>query len=983
MQPPDKDEEFLLTYSDLKILLKTKARMIRNGALLMGLAALCYAVTKPIEYEAKATFKDKANSQSGMAEQATALLMISDTTDNNAFTILSSRKIKEDLIKAEGLQGIITKEEATFPVIPVQKIKNNILAELAWLLKMEDTILEGPAKELKTVAVNYDGEVRANVKIKTGNPEEYTVFDSKGTSLGAGKYGEPFTAENFAFVLVKTQPDTPPSGSYNLTLLPLSKTANDLCKKFDVDVAKTDSSLVTITHLCTDRLQSARNVNRLMELYQKHIHCEHEKLCESQIDYLLKRQQEMGKQLEQTLQTHADELSSDLTTTGFANSDKAMEFLASSQQQLKQKLFITNLEIQRLENALKQNGADADAFYPATMTETFTKLSSDKRLLRQQADGLDLALRTLPEVQQTFRDTFEDQLDHLDEIKGAIKESNLIIANLSDGLPPCESPILTSDTKYNVNDWNERYLAAKLDLEKSPDSLAAAESMNNCKEGYLSYLQHLNHYLNVHKKNIEERLAHQQAPSNEFQGINLSVGKELYLSFNKDLSQTESQIGQHRFILEQINDPAFEVSSLSTVLNDPVSNEIIGKISTLILALKDHDNRSTKEQERLQADLSIQKGFLATHIEQSTALLELRKEFIKGKIRQLQSINLSLIQEELSILDNQGKEHIIAALENLRQEKLLLESNLGELRIEMAAFPQKWAAEQLINQQMEINKSLMREISTLAVSKNISNNLEKFQSTPVDSAYPSTRPKYPNIILITLAGAFTGALMTFLWALGHSITHGIKASQETLESAGLHVSGKLSRTYAEPIDTHPLTDQDLNTLRHLMTFFKETHDYTTHADLLLLEGNGPDFAMPLAELLSKTADSAIVIDIDFQKASESATAGMLQYLEGKIDAPVITRKGSIDWIPSGGVSRYSTELVSTGRFSTLIDQLNAKYNWVIVRSSASPESAEAQTLMNMFTHSVISLGEETTKSLRNCFSNARTVGKKVSFVLYD
>lgn len=985
----DNDEEFLLTFSDLKTLLKRNSGRIRKGALIAALLAFCYAVAKPIEFEAKATFKDKAKSHSGISESTTALLMISDSTENNAHTVLSSRKLKEELIKAEGLQGIIAKEEASFPLLPLQKIKNNLQAELAAVLKLNDTIFDVPSPDLKTVSVKYDGEVGMGLKIRTKNEMEYAIAAGNGEILGEGKFGEPFIAENVSFTLIRANPDSPAKANYTLTLLPLARTAEDLCKKFVVEKAKSDSSLVTISHQAPSRLQAARNVNKLMELYQNHIQCEHENLCEAQIDYLLKRQQEMGKQLENTLQVHADGLSSDLTSTGFANSDKAMEFLASSQQQLKQKLFITNLEIQRLENALKQEEIDADSFYPATMADMFAKHSSEKRLLKQQADGLDLALRSLPEMQQTFRNTFSDQLDQLEEIKEAVKETNILIANLVDGTMPDSSLQLTTNTKYNVKDWNDRLLAANKAAEQSPSNPAAQEALHHCKEGFLSYLQHLNHYLNVHQKNIQERLAHQQAPANEFQGINLSVGKELYLSYNKELSQTESQIGQQRFILEQINEPSFEASSLSTVLNDPVSNEIIGRISALAVALKDHDNRSTKEQERLQADLAIQKGFLATHVDQSTALLELRKQFIKDKIRQLQNINLSLIQEEISIIDNQAKEQIAAALENLKQEKLLLESNLAELRIEMAAFPQKWAAEQLLNQQMEISKSLMKEISTIAVSKNISNNLEKFQSAPIDSAYPATRPKRPHILLITLIGAFVGALFSFLWTLGRSIHQGVGASQEGLQSAGMHVSGKLARSYEEPLESRPPLDQDLNTLRRLAAFLDASKqkppslEASSGNSLLLLEGSGPDYALPLAELLSKKGDTSVIVDIGFQRPKRDAGNGMLQYLEGTSEQPAMARKGTIDWIPSGGVSRYSAELVSTERFTSLIERLKRAYDWVIVCSAAAPDGAEAETLLARFPLSAISLGDEAMQSLKGCFACARKEGKRVTFLLYD
>ena len=308
-------------------------------------------------------------------------------------------------------------------------------------------------------------------------------------------------------------------------------------------------------------------------------------------------------------------------------------------------------------------------------------------------------------------------------------------------------------------------------------------------------------------------MSHQQAPLKEFQGINLNIAKDLYISFNKELSNAESSATQHEFISDQLNEPNFEISSLSTILTDPLSLEMITRTSNLILALKDQDNRSAKEQERLNADIAIQKGFLKTHVQQSIALLNLRQKFLKEKIQHLQSLNLSLIQEQISILENQINEYIDNTLVNLNQEKLLIEKNLNELRMEMAAFPQKWAAEQLIDQQMEINKNLVEEISKLVESKNIANNLEKLQSAPVDMAFPPLHPKSPRLILLTLFGAVAGAFLGFLWILGWSIIQGIQASTDNLKGIGTDVCGFFSRKYPKSFDQDPLLDNDLTTLR--------------------------------------------------------------------------------------------------------------------------------------------------------------------------
>lgn len=982
----DNDNEFLLTFADLVAIARKNMKKIFKVSLACAIAAFSLALLRTPQYEAKATFKEKARGKSGISETtALALFMMSDSNEGSALTMLKSRKINEDLVKEEGLQGIIVKDEQHFPFLPLATIKENLMAEWVTMRGLQGTVLESSQADLKAKQIDYQGEIPTKLQIDTLNQEDYHVYAADGSLLGSGRIDVPFISEHVSFTLVKNHPQELSPASYSFTLLPLHKTAEDMSKAFTILSDKNDKALVTITHKYPDRRQAALNVNKLMELYQQHVEGEHDAMSRLQIAYLTQRQAEMGQQLEQSMKLHAAELSDDLSTTGFATSEKAMEFLASSQQQLKQKLFMTTLEIQRLENAQLDHLPDSEPFSSLNNIEVFNKLASERRLLKQQADSLDLALRNLPEARKSFNDSFNEQLRGLDEIKLALKESNAILDAIDNDTLPSSPSSLFEDGRYSVKNWNDRLVETKKRLDTAPNDPEIKNDWSKCKDGYCSYLLHLVHFLNVHKRNIEERLAHQQAPTSDFQGINLNIGKELYISYNRDLSQTESQIGQQEFVLNQIHDPDFEISSLSTVLNDPVSNELIGKISGLILALKDHDNRTSKEQERIHADLAIQKGFLATHVKQTTSLLELRRHFIKEKIRQLQSINLSLIHEEISILENQAKEYVAGTLSNLKQEKQLLENNLSELRLEMAAFPQKWAAEQLITQQMEINKSLVKEIASLVESKNIGNNLEKLQSAPVDTAYPSIHPKPPRLFLLAIAGAIGGALITFLWTLGTTVVRGITPSAENLASAGMHVSGTLERSSASSLDASPPLDADLATLRRATAYLfpQNEQESSAHQPILLLEGTGPDYAPALAELLSLRGLSPLMVDIRFGDAESTGENGVLQFLEGKIQEPKIISKGNIRWIPSGGISRYANELVASPRFASLVEALRKKHHTVVFCSRAAAGSAEADSLLDIFQKVAISVAEEPMHLLRHSFARAKQTGNRITFILYE
>ena len=777
-------DEFLLTFADLFQIIKKNKKRIQLGTFFFALLALYYGLTKPILYEASGTFKEKSKTQSGLTNSLSSTLFMLPGSESNAISIMHSKTLLKDLIKDQNLQGLLIKQERQFPLIPLKTIKNNLLLEYTLFKKIQNPVLNDYKSDFKLKEIAYNDEVARILEVNVLSPEKYTVKDGFDQSIDEGYFDKPFSKEDFSFTISHNKAPVIAEGKYLLILQPLEPLAEALSYQFKIESDKTDKSLLRIAFLHPDRKLAANSVNALMAIYQKHIQCEYENICEKQIGYLLQRQKEMANVLEKMIRSYASELASDLSSTGFSTSNRALEYLAATQSQLNNKLFTTNLDIQRLEKAKNEASINHDVFFGFSNMDLINKITTEKRLLKLQADSLNLALRNIPSQSQEFKESFASQLSSLDEIKQSIKESHLALASLNENQIPKTPSSLADESKYIFNAWHQRLLNAKENLDNDPSKSDCLNDWEECKKGFTSYLSNINHFLNVYQRNIEERLAHQQTPLKEFQGINLNMAGDLYVAYNKELITVESQKTQHEFILAQLNEPDFEISSLSALFHDSLSLDMITKASNIILALKDQENRSTKEQDRLNFDLAIQKGFLKTHIQQSIALHLLRENFLKEKIQHLQSLNLSLVQEKISILENEIKEFVSETLDNLKQEQQLIEKNLAELRIEMSAFPQKWATEELINQQMEINKSLVEEISKLIESKNIANNLEKLQSSPVDIAYPPIHPKSPRLLFLTIMGAVLGAFLSFVWVLGWSIIQGIQASTDNLKGIG-------------------------------------------------------------------------------------------------------------------------------------------------------------------------------------------------------
>ena len=109
------------------------------------------------------------------------------------------------------------------------------------------------------------------------------------------------------------------------------------------------------------------------------------------------------------------------------------------------------------------------------------------------------------------------------------------------------------------------------------------------------------------------------------------MATNLYLDYSKQLVQMEGKIRQNLFFIHQLENPEFEISSLSAQVEDEVSQNIIRKASELLLNLRDQNNQSLKEQERLKEELKLQRTFLCIHLNQMVALMELNKQLMERK----------------------------------------------------------------------------------------------------------------------------------------------------------------------------------------------------------------------------------------------------------------------------------------------------------------------------------------------------------------
>src|ERR1700733_3139803 len=113
-KPANKEEyDFFISLEDCLTILKRGKSKILGFTLSFAVIAAWYPLTKPIQFEADATFKEKTNSQTGLNSSSLASMFFSGLSvggKSEAITMMKSRKLLTRVISTLGLQATLTKQ---------------------------------------------------------------------------------------------------------------------------------------------------------------------------------------------------------------------------------------------------------------------------------------------------------------------------------------------------------------------------------------------------------------------------------------------------------------------------------------------------------------------------------------------------------------------------------------------------------------------------------------------------------------------------------------------------------------------------------------------------------------------------------------------------------------------------------------------------------------------------------------------------------
>lgn len=638
-------DHFKISFDEIKEICKKKKKTILKVTCICSFLACFYGVTRPIEYIAEGTFRDKAKTNNGMSSFANFISGAS-VNDNNAIALMNSRTMREDLAKTLNLQANLKHTRTGY----LATIWQNITAEINQFLFPQHLSLQDKNPTIEVTNLTYTKEHPLTLKIKFISEEAFVILGSAKEYL----LGEPIIHKDYAFTLRRVNENPIKNKLLTLQLTSLHQTAKNLFKNLIIEPDRQDKNLLNIKFKNRNRHLAAEIVNTLMEIYKNYLGTEQNLIISHQIHYLEQRQEEISRKLKNSMEHHVLKISDDIKNIGFPNTHLAMEFLTESQNNLQKKLLNIEFELKRLQNSKNA----LYTFYDSS------NLPGDPTLINQM----------------------------LTEIRQLKQQSDRLSINLQD---------LT-------------------DLE------------NN---------------------------------DTDFQGIDLETSQSLFVSYIHKLNEIESQTLQNQFLIDQMEDENFELSSLGTILNDQISLDMSTKATLLALNLKDSNNRSLKEQDRIKEDLNLQKRFLSTHLKNANLLLILNENLMKEKVKSLQMVTYSLIQQQLSLLENTFDKYVQNRIDNLLEEAKIIEQHKLSLMHQMSSLPSKWVSEKLIELQMEVNQKMTEEISKLVETKNISGNLEVIQSTIIDKAIAPIHPKPAKTLFFAFLGGLIGFLSSSLFVL--------------------------------------------------------------------------------------------------------------------------------------------------------------------------------------------------------------------------
>lgn len=388
----------VFTLEDIKRIVKAQKKHILRWSIFCSVATLCYFARCPLEYEARATFKQSAQGGDQGLDLKNLLRSFSRPgREETSTTVMLSDVVLEKTIAKLGLQTSF-KGSSIFHGISVL---DNLLAEIGLPVQAKENV--------RFSSVSYEGEKPLTLLLKRVSKTEVSLYDKHHHLLTSGLIGQPLVGPTFQLT-VETLGDC---SEGLLALLPIQTVIPQLRKKIKIKPTREDKNLLLIKCATSDRKQSAEIVNTLMAMYEKYLIDENKLFIGAQIAYLNQRRDELSVKLDHDIQEHAQMLRENIQTQGFLGIKDEIELILHPLQTHKLRLDAVELELDQMEQRIAKVEIDTK--------QTSNKPQLIERYSKALADQISSATQLLEQVHKKEKITH----NHIEELQPAVEEFNL------------------------------------------------------------------------------------------------------------------------------------------------------------------------------------------------------------------------------------------------------------------------------------------------------------------------------------------------------------------------------------------------------------------------------------------------------------------------------------------------------------------------------------------------------------------------------
>ena len=913
--------------NDLKrLFLRLKGRLWRIGCF-AAIVTFCFLLLQEPQYIAKASFKHAtAKSDPNLGIKNFLSHAFFQEEESSVVHIMRSYSVLSHAAAELGLQATVSQHNVITGA--ALRIWDNFISEMGGSLSDRQIFVFRQ--------VNYSEEGALNLFIRLNDALSYEILNAKKETIWSGQLGARATGPGFSFVLQGVPSGLSYKKLYTLTVMPMTAIVGKLQKKLEIKPDKTDKKLLFLSYGDRSRHLAAQVLNQAMASYQQFLKNENEAITTEQIAYLERREQELFQKLDKELSEHAAYLKKNVAENGSLGLSQQIEMLEEPKNSYQAKLFEIDLGLKRFKELYDVGFASSAKQRDKIKTDHEVLLTAEdaERCSALQHEISDLALAEKRVLAGAIVLPGQQELQ---ELAKQNEEISKLLTSVEEGRELPSDISYLKDPKSLVYLWAHQVREAKRVAEVAADAEKTEREQDYAQKKRLvvSDLSQLLVSLEQKRSALEENAQIKEEVSNEFAGLTLDMAQRLYLEYNQQLDTLQAGMRQLLFLRDQVQDPAFELSSLVTVLSDPVTQELVGKASDLSLSLQDGNNRSAKEQERLRESLATQKQFISHHLQQTVELSKLRAKLLQEKLASLQKSTIGLMQ----------------------QEKKFLEEKLQEISLKMADVPEKWRVENQLLLKKEMCMSLLQGLAELTESKNVGHNLFQADSRPLDRSIPPLFPHPPRIILFSLLAAFLAAIAVYLAHLFRDMAKGMPASLEMFQVLKINSCGELTP------ETHysfeKLSDKNLETLRRIVSFLVSQSTSGGGIACALIAGKNGDFSRTLAELLSMQGKRVLAVQCVFDaNISPEHVPGLWQYLSGEVASCPIQKQINYDYLPMGGATRHGVEMLRNPKFLVFLNAMKGRYDYVLLFSNALPVFSEAHAFLNIADAIVVAASNE-------------------------